>query len=303
MNKNGILLPSIAVAGSGAIWGLYWIPIRKLDAIGLAASWTSLISFSVVGVLFLSFFLIQWFRTGRMPWGILFTGLLTGSCVVFYAVALSLTEVVKTVLLFYLTPVWSTILGKILLREQITRYRITAIVVGLAGLAVILELFEGMPDQFNFGDFLALMSGVVWAYATVRIRDDTKAAVWEHVGGFYIGGAISSVFFILLPVSGLDRVPSPQVLADSLFWLTIFIVAYLPSIFLIIWGAQILSPARVGILMMTEIIFGVTSASLLSGEPFGWTQAIGITLIMGAATIDVSDRFFTASVDGENSRN
>ena len=290
MPTNPTLIPSLAIAGSGAIWGLYWIPIRQLDAGGISASWTSFITFALVGAVALIALATQRIKTGRLHWSILLTGLLSGSCVVFYAIALVLTEVVKVVLLFYLTPIWSTILGRFLLGEQITPFRIIAIVMGLCGLAVILGIASGIPKLSNLGDVLALASGLLWSYASVRVRKDSAAKVWEQVSAFYIGGALTASVFILLPIHGFDQPPDMDALRHSLLWLVIFISAYLPSVFLLFWGAQLLSPARVGILLMTEIIFGVLSASLLSGEPFGWTQAIGIVLIFGAAVMDVSDR-------------
>ncbi len=297
------MLPSIAVAMSGAVWGLYWIPIRQLDASGIPASWTSFITFGFVGLLSLAAFARQWSKTGRLPRSIILTGLLSGTSVVFYAVALGLTEVVKTVLLFYLTPIWSTILGKFLLGEKITAFRIVAVIFGLTGLAVILGIADGIPRLSNFGDLLALLSGMVWAYATVRIREDSKAAVWEQVCAFYIGGAIAALVFVVVPIQGLDKPPSLDAVIQSLFWLGIFTIAFLPSMFLVFWGAKLLSPARVGILLMTEIIFGVASAAMLSGEPFGWNQAIGITLIFSAAVIDVSDRLFASkSVNSDTYR-
>ena len=292
--KYPTLIPSLAIAGSGAIWGLYWIPIRQLDAIGLAASWTSLITFLVVGILSFVALAVQRVKTGRLQWSIVLTGLLTGTCFVFYAVALIMTEVIKVVLLFYLTPIWSTILGRFLLDERITPYRVVAIIMGLSGLAVILGADSGIPKISNLGDLLALLAGVLWSYATVRVRGDVQAKVWEQVASFYIGGAVASCVFVTLPIYGLNTIPSIEVIRQSLFWLIIFILAYLPSMFLLFWGAQLLSPARVGILLMTEIVFGVTSASLLSGEPFGWPQAVGVALIFGAAVTDVSDRLAKA---------
>ena len=297
------MLPSIAVAMSGALWGLYWIPIRQLDAGGIPASWTSFITYSFVGLLSLAAFARQWSKTGRLPRSIILTGLLSGTSVVFYAVALGLTEVVKTVLLFYLTPIWSTILGKFLLGEKITAFRIVAVIFGLTGLAVILGVADGIPRLSNLGDLLALLSGMVWAYATVRIREDSKAAVWEQVCAFYIGGAIAALVFVVVPIEGLGKPPSVDAVIQSLFWLAIFTIAFLPSVFLVFWGAKLLSPARVGILLMTEIVFGVSSAAMLSGEPFGWNQVIGITLIFSAAVIDVSDRLFASRpVDSDTYR-
>lgn len=292
MNNRPVLLPSIAVACSGALWGVYWIPIRQLYDLGVPASWASFISFGIVATVFIGVFAWQKFASGRLPWSVFFTGFLSGMSVIFYSIALTLTEVVTTVLLFYMTPVWSTILGKIILKEKVTVSRIAAVIVGIAGLFVILGVANGLPEISNLGDFLALASGIIWAYATVRISADQQAAVWEQVGAFYIGGAIVCIVFIFLPIHGLEKAPSLVTLSQSIFWLTIFVFAFLPSVFLVFWGAKILSPARVGILLMSEIIFGVTTAALLSGEPFGWQQGIGVTLIMGAAIIDVSDRLF-----------
>ncbi len=294
MSANSILGPSLGVAVAGAIWGTYWIPIRKLDEIGVTASWASLIALGLTALFFIFFFLRQWLNTGRLPWNVLITGLLTGMCVIFYAVSLVLTDVIKTVLLFYLTPVWSTIMDRVLFRQRISRYRIVAVTAGLAGLAVILGIGEGIPKISNLGDLLALLSGLVWAVAMIRVNGDRKAAVWEQVGAFYIGGTIFAAFFILVPVEGDTSVPSMQTVTEALFWLFVFIAAYLPSMYMMFWGAQRLAPARVGILLMTEIVFGVTSAALLSGEPFGWKEVIGIVLILSAAVIDVSDRYSTA---------
>ena len=291
MRSNPLLLPSIAVVFSGAIWGLYWIPVRRLDAAGISASWSSFVVFGLVAFVFIAVFLLQWLRSRRLPLDIIVTGLISGTCVVFYAVSFVLTDVVKTVLLFYLTPVWSTIMGRFLLNEEISRVRVVAVIFGLVGLAVILGVADGIPRLSNLGDLLALMSGILWSYATVRIRDNSNVAVWEQVGSFYCGGALAALVFILLPIEELGKIPSISTILGSFFWLAILIAAFLPSVFLIFWASKQLSPARVGILLMTEIIFGVVSAALLSGEAFGLTQMIGVALIFGAAVVDFSDRF------------
>ena len=296
MKPNSVLFPSIVVAASGAVWGLFWIPIRHLDAGGITAAWTSLITFGVIGSVFSVLFLFQFFKTGRLPWSVLITGLIGGCCIVFYAFAFVLTSVVKTVLLVYLTPIWSIILGRFMLNEMITPYRIAAIICGFAGMIVILEIFDGDLSFSNFGDLIALAAGVLWTVATVRIRKSPEVPVWEQVGAFYIGGALVALIFIIFPFQGLDKPPTMQAVVDSIPWFTIYVVVFLSAVYLVFWGAQILSPARVGLLLMTEVVCGVTSAAILTGEPFGWTQVIGIILIVSAAVIDVFDRIWDTRV-------
>ena len=62
----------------------------------------------------------------------------------------------------------------------------------------------------------------------------------------------------------------------------------LPMIWLTIWPATMLSPARVGLLLMTEVVVGLASAAAFSGEPFGWRESLGAALIVGAAVLELS---------------
>lgn len=292
MRRDTVIMPSIAVAVSGAIWGMYWIPIRQLDEIGMTPIWASFIAYGIAGIIFLVFFIYQWLKTGRLPWSVFLTGLVMGSGFLLYAVALVLTEVIKAVLLCYMMPVWSTILGRYLLKEPTTPFRIVAVIVGLIGAAVILGIEDGIPRISNIGDLLALAGGILWAYGSIRVKEDEEAAVWEQVGAFYIGSSIFAFVFILFPFQNLAPPLGVETVVDSIFWLLVIVAVYLPSIFLILWANQIMSPARTGILLMTEIVFGVMSAALYSGEPIGWVHVAGTVLIFGAGVIDISDRLF-----------
>ena len=281
---------------SGVIWGMYWIPVRQLDQIGMSPAWMSFIAFGITGLIFLVFFLIQWMKTGRLPWSVFFTGVVIGGGFVLYAVALVFTEVIKAVLLCYLMPVWSTILGRFILKEPTTLYRVSAVIVGLVGAAVILEIGDGLTQMINIGDLLALAGGMLWAYGSIRIKEDEQSPVWEQVGAFYIGSSIFSLLLILLPVQNLAPPLTIGTVIDSLFWMFVLVAVYLPSMFMIFWANQIMSPARVGILLMTEIVVGVMTAALYSGEPIEWIHVVGTLLIIGAGVIDVSDHLLSEKV-------
>ena len=55
-----------------------------------------------------------------------------------------------------------------------------------------------------------------------------------------------------------------------------------------LYGAQRLTPGRVGILLLGEVVVGVASAALLTDEPFGWREGLGTALILGAALAEVA---------------
>ena len=70
-------------------------------------------------------------------------------------------------------------------------------------------------------------------------------------------------------------------------WIVVVALFLLPATWLTIWPATVLSPARVGILFMTEAIVGIGSAAWLTNEPFGVREIIGTALIMGAGIVEV----------------
>ena len=276
--------PETAIAVSGALWGLYWIPVRHLEARGVGVVWTTLGLFAV-GLALLAPILIR-HPPARAVFAprMLATGLLTGGAFVLYSVSLVLTEVVTAILLFYLSPVWATVLGRVLLAERLTGSRLTALALGLGGLWVVLGGESGVPLPRNPGDWCALIAGVMWAFGTLRVHQDSTISPIAHTASLFVGGAVVIAIISLLPAMAG---PVPVVTAQAAAIILILAVLSLVSAWGILWGARLISPGRAGLLLMMEVITGLASAAVLAGEPFGMTQAIGSMLIVAAALVEV----------------
>ena len=276
--------PETAIAVSGALWGLYWIPVRHLEARGVGVVWTTLGLFAV-GLALLAPILIR-NPPARAVFAprMLATGLLTGGAFVLYSVSLVLTEVVTAILLFYLSPVWATVLGRVLLAERLTGSRLTALALGLGGLWVVLGGESGVPLPRNPGDWCALIAGVMWAFGTLRVHQDSTISPIAHAASLFVGGAVVIAIISLLPAMAG---PAPVVTAQAAAIILILAVLSVVSAWGILWGARLISPGRAGLLLMMEVITGLASAAVLAGEPFGMTQAIGSMLIVAAALVEV----------------
>ena len=61
----------------------------------------------------------------------------------------------------------------------------------------------------------------------------------------------------------------------------------LPMIYLTIWPAKVLTPGRIGILLMSEVLVGFGSVALLAGDPFGWVEVLGAVLIVSATLVEL----------------
>ncbi len=76
----------------------------------------------------------------------------------------------RATLLFYLTLIWSTLLGFIILYEPFTKKRVAAILVGLAGCFCLLSPGVQQAVPLNKGDIYGVSAGVFWAIGATCIK-------------------------------------------------------------------------------------------------------------------------------------
>jgi drug/metabolite transporter (DMT)-like permease len=195
------------------------------------------------------------------------------------------------ILLFYLTPVWSTLLGRLLLGQPITARRVATIALGLAGLAVVLGFDGGIPYPRAAADWMGLAGGVVWAFAMLYLGRTASHPPFDRVFAQFV--FLGPVFWLLTQIPGGagGAGPGGQAFLRCVPWLLAFAgIWVLPVVWLTIFGASRLDPVRVAIFLMLEIVVGIASAALFAGEPFGPREAIGAVLILGASGVEVTDR-------------
>ena len=70
-------------------------------------------------------------------------------------------------------------------------------------------------------------------------------------------------------------------------WSLATAVYLFPMMALTLWPATILTPARVGLLLLSEVLVGVSSAAMFAGEPFGLRELAGSLLIVTALLTEV----------------
>lgn len=281
------LLPSIGVAFSSALWGLFWIPVRAINEAGVSVAWTSPVMFVCVVGTFLPVALWRWRNFLKTDGNFWIACGLGGSAFTLYSISFNLTDVIHAMLLFYISPIWSTLLGAIFLGERLNINRVIAIALGFAGLTVVLGVETGFPWPRNLGDWLALGSGFFWAIASVRFFKGGSTLILEKTFGFTLSALAASVIIALLPLDMEKTLPDIEQVKAAWIWIVAVAAFILPSLYLVVWPATVLSPARVGILFMSEAIVGIGSAALLTDEPFGMSEIIGTLLIMSAGIVEV----------------
>ncbi len=282
------VLPSLGLAFGAGVWGLYWIPVRGIEQAGVSAFWTGPVIFGASFLLFIPLILVRWRKFAAHWHHTLIPGLLAGFAFSLYIVSLNLTEVVRAILLFYMSPLWSTLLGVVVLKERLTGNRVLALLLAFAGLYVVLVIESGLPVPRNTGDWCALLSGLCWSVASVKLFQDGAVYLIEKVTLFIFFALVMALLLLLWNQGNLDGVPDLKTLANGWYWILLIALLMLPITYLTIWPATVLSPGRVGMLLMVEVIVGVASAAMLTDEPFGMRELVGAGLIISAGIVEVA---------------
>ena len=281
-------IPTLGLLLAAIAWGLFWVPVRNIQAAGIGPAWTSIIVFAGSCVILLPLVLLRWRNIIRYFVPLLLPGILSGLAFSFYTISINLTDVVRVILLFYMTPLWSTLLGIVVLKEQVKLSRIIALVLAFGGLLTILGIGYQLPVPRNTGDWLALISGIIWAFASVKLFQGGPSLIVEKVFLFVLFALLGSLCIVALPLGITESIPTLSQINKIWGWVLIVSIVMAPMTFLTIWPATILSPARVGMLLMADVLAGVTSAALLTDETFGMREIVGSLLIVSAGVIEVT---------------
>ena len=276
---------SSVVFFSAALWGLYWIPLRYLEGQGISGGWAVALLNLPAGVALLPLVLLAWGRHRAHMGQALAIGILTGLGLALYASGLIYSSVVRATLLFYLTPVWATLIGLFWLGERASWQRWAAIGAGLGGLLLLVSGGGSVP--LNVGDLFALLSGVFWALGAAMIkRYDQVPLAGMTMFQFLITGLAA---VILIQAAGIAEVPALDLLTAALPAAGLMsLLAFLPAVILLFWAQKFLFPGRVGLLMMSEVLTAVLTASLfLPEERLSAVEWAGAALIVGACLIEV----------------
>ena len=279
---------SLIIVVSSCAWGLYWLPLRSIEQSGIAGSWSIVLVNACPLIILVPLIFFNLDKLKKYPKPILFAGIMIGAAFTFYANGLVQTSVIRATLLFYLSPIWSTIIGIIWLNERLTIARVISIIVALIGLILLLYDFRNQETaMLNFGDFSSILSGLFWALGASILKKWSKLPIIPLTAIVYFSTTSLSILLAII----VYKAPIPSLALIGQNFSTAFIwsvIVLLPSFCIIFRISQILFPGRVGILMMSEVAVAVISAKiLLPEEQMVILQWIGASAILLAGIVEI----------------
>lgn len=276
--------PVLTLLYAATFWGLLWYPLRLLESAGIAGIWQTLVSYLAATLVMLPLL-----RLGKSPlrarpspgWLLLLT-LAAGWANVAFVLAVIEGEVVRVLLLFYLSPVWASLLGWLLLGERLDAVTWLTVPAGLVGaLAMLWDPGVGLEWPPSRADWLAFSAGLAFAISNVATRRLGDVSVRLRTLAAWVG-----VVVIALALVGWAQAPVP--VASGLAWsgaVLLGVLGFFTCTLATIYGVSHMPVQRSAVIMLFEIFAGGVSAWLIAGEAMGVQEWLGGGLILLAGLV------------------
>lgn len=283
------LLICFVVFLSAGAWGLYWLPQRMLLDAGMTGGWGTVAQYVISLAVLLP--IATWRLLNRKQIGFRYwtCGLLLGSGAVFYANSFLVTDVIRALVFFYLTPLWATLIEILFLKRRIGWSRVATVALALLGVWIALGTDVGIPVPIYLGDWFGLLAGFLIAAGAARTEIEQPEGVFPLLFMVIVFGLIATIYQYPMLSGAIGEAPSLEIAASSLsFLLGLSLLFVLPTTAVLFWSPSKIGTGVFGILILSELVVGVLSAALLTDEAFGWPQAVGATLIVIAGIAEVT---------------
>ena len=290
MTKFPVKGGGLAVAAlllNALVWGVSWWPFKMLEGQGLHPLWATALIYglSLCVVFALRPQALRGWKQHPWLWLLLLSSGLTN---VGFNWAVTIGDVVRVVLLFYLMPAWSILIAWWLLGEKPTRMAVLRLILALTGVAIVLKRPDiPWPVPESTADGLALMGGFCFALTNALLRKLHDSPEPARMLAMFGGGALLATCTGLAGMGLGTIAPLPEV---SLAWaphLLALSLAFLMGNMALQYGAAKLSAQTTALVMLSEILFASLSSVWLGNAQLSAQTLWGGSLIVCAAILSI----------------
>jgi len=224
----------------------------------------------------------HWRSLLTLPKGLFWLALAAGWTNLSYILAVIDGEVMRVMLLFYLSPLWTLILAHFWLHERTGKFGMIAIAISLIGAFTMLwQPGAGLPLPNNNAEWMALSSGIGFALTNVITRKSSHLSLRSKSMSVWLGVILMALLFMLF-----QAIPFPAPGGVSgIQWLVmggIGLLLMMATLF-VQYGITHIPVTRASVIFLFELVVAAIASYYLTNEAMTLREWLGGCLIVAAA--------------------
>jgi len=266
---------------AATLWGLVWYPYRLLSEAGVGGIASSFFTYAV------PLLAIGWLHgrelhhaRGKWVW-LIALGLAAGWTNLAYVLAVLQGEVVRVLLLFYLSPLWTVLFARFLLHEKLNRAGWAVMALAAGGALAMLWQSGDWPLPRNHAEWLGLSAGVMFAASNVISRHLNGVTEGAKAVSIWAGVAVLTVVGLALKPAELDFMAHAGI---STWLLLIGVGIAIGSMtYAVQYGLARVPANQAIVIFLSELVVAAIAAYFLSDERMGVQEWLGAAMIITAS--------------------
>lgn len=224
------------------------------------------------------------FAPGTMGWGWLMGAFFAVEFICLF-IALDLTTVTRTSVIFYTMPVWLSLAGHVLIPgERITKRKGAGLALAFAGVVIAITIRSSAGGEASLiGDLCALVAAFAWAGIALLAKASPLKAVRPELQLLWqLGASIPFLVVAAFAFGPFLREPEWIHWAGLGFQIVVIVSA---GFLLWLWLLSIYPAASVAAFSFLSPVFGVFLGWLLLNERVGWEVLAALALVVAGLVL------------------
>lgn len=267
-------------------WGVIWYPYRLMAEVGVSGVASSFYTYAIALIIGSVGFAKHWRELLSLRKSAVILSLLAGWTNLGYVIAVMHGEVMRVMLLFYLSPLWTLILAHYWLKEPISRTGVLAVLLSLVGAFVMLWQPHQWPLPSSQSDWLALSAGLGFALSNVMMRKSQHLSLRTKSFAVWLGVVVVALLCQPLIEENETFFPGPSFFTQQQWWLMLAVALVLIAVTITVqYGVTHLLASRASVIFLFELVVAAVASYYLAHEVMRLNEWIGGLFIIASGLI------------------
>ena len=281
------LLPIFSLLFGAFVWGIIWYPYRLMAQAGVSGIYSSFYVFILTIAIALPYFFITKKKVPIWSKDFWLLALVAGYTNISYVLAVIDGEVVRVMLLFYLSPVWTIFLAHFMLNEDTQKRHYIAVFISLIGAFIMFWEPGYLIHLDSKNDWLALSSGLGFAITNVMTRKHEHMTVNQKALAIWLGVIVVAMICIMFDKNAMPTLDFFRPV-DAAIMMVIALSLFLSTL-LVQFGVTQIKAVEASSFFLFEIVVAAISSYFLVGESIALKEWLGGILIIAGVVLSAEN--------------